>query len=173
MKTKRGYWLWLLAAGIGVLILPTVMPAELDTASKRANDAALRSGLLAVGWIGLSFLIVWLSEWAILDVVRARRARHLEEESRSDDPEAMYRLAVAYESGSGVEEDMSKAYRLYHKAGKLGHRDAAYEAAICLMQGKGVSTDFVTARSILAALAATGDEAASHRLAEIDGLDTT
>ncbi len=57
------------------------------------------------------------------------------------DPDAQYRLAMAYIYGNGVPEDNKKAASLLTQAAQAGHREAIYNLGICYHHGYGVARD--------------------------------
>lgn len=52
--------------------------------------------------------------------------------------EAKYNLGVCYESGVGLEQNLTKAFQYYKEAADLGHSGASYNLAVFHLEGRGV-----------------------------------
>lgn len=57
------------------------------------------------------------------------------------DRQAQYELALAYETGDGVESDLEKAAKMYLRAAKKGHADAQANLGAMYQEGRGVKAD--------------------------------
>lgn len=57
------------------------------------------------------------------------------------DPEAVYRLAMKYIYGDGVEENNDLAAELLRQAAEAGHIEAQYNLGVCLHYGYGAEID--------------------------------
>lgn len=55
--------------------------------------------------------------------------------------EAVFNLAVSYETGEGAPRDKVRAFRLYAKAARLGDVDALEEVARCVYWGIGTTAN--------------------------------
>lgn len=158
MKSRWGHAVWFGLFMVFVTLLST----------RAQSQFGIWPGLLpilAAG--GLAWLIVWPFEKEIVGMRRRRRVAQLEAQADADDAEAMYRLAVAYEMGDGVDANDREAARLYGQAAKRGHPEALYEYAMCLRDGRGVKADAGAAALLFERAADAGDEAARHRLDEL------
>lgn len=56
--------------------------------------------------------------------------------AKQNDPDATYRIAVAYEKGSGTKRDLHKAVQYHRKAGALGNLHSMFWLGVTLLNGK-------------------------------------
>lgn len=61
----------------------------------------------------------------------------LREDAANGDPEAQYKLGVAFFNGRGVEKDLPEAARWYESAAEQGHAKAQFNLGLLLLQGEG------------------------------------
>ena len=59
----------------------------------------------------------------------------------ADCGEGWYRLGLAYLNGRGVSVDAEESYRCFLKGASCGDSDAAYEAAVSLLDGRGTEAN--------------------------------
>ena len=76
-------------------------------------------------------------------------------------------LAMLYEKGLGVEQNLTEAIRWYARAGHQGDADSQFALATIFEQGRGVRSDPRKAIAWLGQAAKTGDARAQTRLALI------
>ncbi len=74
----------------------------------------------------------------------------------SDDPKALYSLAVKYEHAEGMPRDQGKAMELYCKAAELGDADAQFALGWMYANGRNVSVDNDVAAQLFEMAAAQG-----------------
>lgn len=89
----------------------------------------------------------------------------LKAKADAGDVEAMFRLAVAYDEGQGVEADDRQAIQWYAKAAAKGHRGAAFNLAIMYDEGEGTPEDNAQAVRYYVMAAEAGEHKAAHNLA--------
>jgi len=98
--------------------------------------------------------------------------------ARWNDVYSMISLAQMYESGSGMEPDLSKSAALLKKGAEQPD-DASYVSlaryhwGVALAEGRGVEADSVAARHWLQRAAAGGQEEAEEYLRQLDSSDAT
>lgn len=85
----------------------------------------------------------------------------------TDDLWSRNRLGMLYETGSGVPQDLEKAFQLYIDAAWEGYADAQYNAGRCYKNGFGVEANRAMAFHWLQKAAAQNSEAALILLAEM------
>jgi hypothetical protein len=76
-------------------------------------------------------------------------------------------LAECYETGRGIEQDLSKAIELYRQAAEKGVNDAMVALATMLYEGRGATMDSCEAQRWLEKAAANGSEPAKEKLAKM------
>lgn len=91
------------------------------------------------------------------------------EAAASGDPVAQTNLAVAYASGTGVEQDYPIALEWYRKAAEQGHAPGQYGLGLMYEYGDGVEPDRAEARRWYELAAAQGDPRARERLQQLEG----
>ncbi|ELU04399.1 hypothetical protein CAPTEDRAFT_223518 [Capitella teleta] len=80
---------------------------------------------------------------------------------------ASYNLAICYETGKGVPQDMSQAAKLYHIAASQGCSKSLYNLSLMYMDGCGVTRDENKAKQLLEKAAASGLKQAQTELGVI------
>jgi uncharacterized protein len=80
------------------------------------------------------------------------------------DPDAMYNLAVLYESGRGVEEDLAQSIVWYERALEAGVPDAAFNLGNFHREGQGVEQDYQRAIELYEIAAQDGHPGALNNL---------
>lgn len=119
---------------------------------------------------GFSFYDQGLYVSARLDYNRAL-------EFNPENPGALVALGDLHRLGHGAQTDAVYAFKLYEKAGKLGHRDAKVATGRALLLGEGAQRDVAAARRWLAEAASEGDAnamvhlGASYRLEGVEDRD--
>lgn len=98
--------------------------------------------------------------------------RLLEQAAVLDHPHAQYNLAVMYQKGDGVEQDLRKAFLWYEKAASSELDVAQYNLGMLYLQGLGTEKDVKKARTLLEKAANQGLEIAEEMLHTIDNYDT-
>ena len=152
MKTKWGYFAFCLAMAGLISVGPTI------------GGLGIGPGLLVSACI---LLVIVVIERAVISDARKQRVDRAERGASQNDPQSIFKLGVAYESGSGVEQSDAVAAGHYQRAAEMGHKGAMYEYALCLRDGRGIEQDVAEARKILTLLSCDGDEAAQHVLEEL------
>lgn len=77
---------------------------------------------------------------------------------------AQHDLALMYETGDGVPQDLTKARSWYEKAAQQGLADSQYNLALLYHEGRGGERDYVKARSWYEKAAAQGMAHAAYNL---------
>jgi localization factor PodJL len=72
---------------------------------------------------------------------------------------------VAYETGLGVEQDITRASEWYRRAAEQGYADAEYNLGIAYASGQGVTPDLAEAASWFRRSAENGNTDAQYNLA--------
>ena len=90
---------------------------------------------------------------------------NLREAARSGDVDAMYRMGLHCEEGTGTRPDPEQALHWYRQAAAGGHIPALYRMGRCYAQGIGVARDMSQAAEIYQAAAQRGDPDAMVSLA--------
>jgi len=78
----------------------------------------------------------------------AKKAAKNLEKLASVNPEATFYLATLYETGNGVDQDMTKAIELYRKAANMGYGKAQSYLGDIYYEGRGSEKDLLTAVSL-------------------------
>ncbi|MDO6564272.1 SPOR domain-containing protein [Amphritea sp. 1_MG-2023] len=78
-----------------------------------------------------------------------------------------YNLAVLYETGGVVDQDMSVAFRWYLEGATLGHLASQLKTGLAYLKGKGTDKDLTEARYWLTQAADRGDQSAQVMLATL------
>lgn len=63
----------------------------------------------------------------------------LQKAAAGDIPEAMYNLAVHYQRGEGVAQDLTVGFDYFLQAANADFAPAMHQVALCYIDGKGVS----------------------------------
>ncbi len=71
------------------------------------------------------------------DGMYAEAAQHWQNAADDEDVRATFNLAILYEHGNGVAQDIARAVALYRRAAKQNFPDAQFSLANILMQGAG------------------------------------
>jgi uncharacterized protein len=98
--------------------------------------------------------------------------RLLEQAAVLEHPHAQYNLAVMYQKGDGVDQDLRKAFLWYEKAAEADLDIAQYNLGMLYLQGLGTEKDVRKARMLLEKAAEHGLEVAEEMLHTIDNYDT-
>ncbi|MFP4177745.1 MAG: tetratricopeptide repeat protein [Acholeplasmataceae bacterium] len=98
--------------------------------------------------------------------------RLLEQAAVLEHPHAQYNLAVMYQKGDGVEQDLRKAFLWYQKAAEADLDIAQYNLGMLYLQGLGTEKDVKKARIFLEKAAEQGLEVAEEMLHTIGNYDT-
>ena len=85
--------------------------------------------------------------------------------AQNGNAEAQYKLAQAYEKGSGVTKDLTEAMAWYHKAAEQGHAEAQYKLATAYESGTGVGVNLSEALKWNRKAAEQGIAEAQYKLA--------
>ena len=92
-------------------------------------------------WGFLKFTLLGLMMFAAADVAVAQTSapagyaetlRWYHVQAEAGDPKAQFLLAIKYETGTDVAQDMDKARELYIRAARQGHADAQFKLATIL-----------------------------------------
>jgi uncharacterized protein len=86
------------------------------------------------------------------DALRAKAER--------GDPEAEYKLALAYDAGVGAPQDLEQAAAWYQRAAEQGHAAAQYSLGVMYENGRGVKQDSIRAHMWLNLAAAASQAGA-------------
>jgi len=81
------------------------------------------------------------------------------------DPNAMYKLAMAYLNGNGVAQDLTEAFGHFRKAAEAGNAEAMYTLAQAYHAGQGLEKDLSQAVHWYNKAAEAGNAEAMHSLA--------
>ncbi len=76
----------------------------------------------------------------------------------------MNRLALRYENGNGVDEDLTKAFELYEQSALLGYCRGMFNLGYCYVLEVGVTEDINKAKQWYIKAAAQGDDRAQTEL---------
>lgn len=87
----------------------------------------------------------------------------IEQQARSGNVDAMFRLAVWTLSGSPIPRDLPKARAILRQATSMGSSDAALVEIALTGNGSGAPADWSRARTLLNEAAETDENAARHR----------
>lgn len=97
-----------------------------------------------------------------------RTVEHLKTECDKGDSASMLILGRLFETGGlGLELDLVKAYRLYHRGAMEGNAQAACRVGDMLLKGKGVARDADVANKYLFAAALMGSEHACSYMGNV------
>lgn len=96
------------------------------------------------------------------DIQAAQIAMRMAEQGN---PEAQYMLGIMYEDGSGVEQNLAKAFLWYEKSALQGYQDAQSTLAWMYDTGEGVPQDYYKAAQWYKKAAIQGDPESQNRLA--------
>jgi TPR repeat protein len=77
------------------------------------------------------------------------------------DPDAEYKLGLAYDAGVGAPQDLAQAAAWYERAAEQGHAGAQFSLGLMYGNGRGVPQDLVRAHMWLN-LAAAGSQAGAR-----------
>ena len=88
--------------------------------------------------------------------------------TEENDSDAQIELGVCYQTGDGVECDMTKSAEWFRKAAELGDFAAQRNLGYLYLKGKGVEKDKAEARKWLEKAAAQGDTCAADLLKEMN-----
>ena len=91
----------------------------------------------------------------------------LEQQALLDDADAQYQLGLAYETGQGVQQDLTKASHWYQQASNNGHLNATYNYAQALEYGRGITQNASRAALLYTKLAVSGDISTYGKLAKL------
>lgn len=128
------------------------------------------------GTLNKSVGIFWFCIWAVVSrechraigfFLASKRQSQLLDAAEHGSTEAMFRLAVRYESGYGVLANQSEAAEWYRRAAESGHTDSMYELAVRYEHGTGVALDKEFAVHWYEQAAALGDVAAAEAIARM------
>ena len=98
-------------------------------------------------------------------------ARLLEKAAKLDHPNAQYNLAVMYQKGDGVEQDMQKALFWYEKAAEAHLAIAQYNLGMIYFEGSIVEKDEAKAKELWQKAANQGLEAAVKLMYSINNYE--
>lgn len=98
-------------------------------------------------------------------------AKLLEQAAKLDHPNAQYNLAVMYQKGDGVEQDMQKAFFWYEKAAEANLAIAQYNLGMIYFEGAIVPKDEVKAKELWQKAANQGLEAAVKLMYSINNYE--
>lgn len=135
MRTRGGMTIWGFVLALGLFF--AVLFAELEP---------------KWGWVIMCFVAVTIVERVVLRIIVGRYKRSAHER----DPKILYRLACAYESGTGIAPDEMEATIHFQTAAELGHAAAMYKYAERLEAGLGCNQDEDTALKWIGRAAAAG-----------------
>ena len=111
-------------------------------------------GLLVLAAIGFGALL-----WFDVDEIK-----DLAKKAKQGDVEAQYALAIAFDTGKGVEEDDEKAILWYKRAAERGHMHAQHNLGISYENGDGVKQDILEAVKWYQLAAAQGNPSSQYNL---------
>lgn len=96
----------------------------------------------------------------------------LRTKANQGDPASQYSLGAAYDSGQGVQKNLTEAAAWYKKAAEQGHAEAQNSLGSMYQNGQGVSQDYAEARRWYQKAADQGNGDAYNNLAFLydDGL---
>lgn len=93
---------------------------------------------------------------------------HYSKAAQAGHVQAMFNLAVAYDTGEGVKEDKAEAFKWYQKSASLGEIASMHNLGIIYLLGlDGVAVDKELGLKLLEEAAAEGFAASHHELYEI------
>ncbi|PMH31578.1 hypothetical protein BCU70_06710 [Vibrio sp. 10N.286.49.C2] len=109
-----------------------------------------------------------LSLWVLLVCsAMANSIPSLEKQAQLNNADAQYQLGLAFETGQGVQKDLTKASYWYQLASNNGHLGATYNYAQALEYGRGVKRNPSRAVLLYTKLAIQGDQSTYGKLAEL------
>lgn len=85
--------------------------------------------------------------------------------AKEHDPQAQYQLAIAYQSGTSVPQNLNEAFYWFLQAAEQNHSAAMAQVANAFMTGQGIEKDALQTQYWLIKLALTGNPQASTTLA--------
>lgn len=88
----------------------------------------------------------------------------IKEKAVAGDAQAQYTLAVAYDNGKGIEQDLAKAVSWYRRAATQGHLRAQHNLGISYENGDGVEKDILEALKWYQQAAAQGDASSQYNI---------
>ena len=94
-------------------------------------------------------LATWLLHGQYIVQDTKRGAQLLKEAARHGNANAMFDLAVCYETGAGLEKNLEKALSYYRRSAKAGDRQAGAEVGRMMFYGIGTAEDRGGARKWL------------------------
>ena len=86
-------------------------------------------------------LATWLLHGRRIAKDAKRGAQMLREAARHGNANAMFDLAVCYETGAGLEKNLEKAFAYYRRSAKAGDRQAGAEVGRMMYYGIGTAKD--------------------------------
>lgn len=92
---------------------------------------------------------------------------YAQKSAAQDNGAGLWALALCYEHGRGVEEDVEKAIELYYKGAQLGHAPSQHSYACYLMRGDYLDHDDETAFSLFEKSAMQGYKLAEFSLCKM------
>ncbi len=111
----------------------------------------------------LEALVLLDKEYKKLNVKKGIKL--LQEGMKAGDPMAQYLMAKRYETGDGVEQDMTQAVGLYEKSSEAGYYRATCELGDLYFEGRGVTQDYAKAVECYKSVEALLTASAAKRLA--------
>lgn len=118
------------------------------------RSAALLAATLLLGGLSVSYAEDMFSNLLRIEQYQADQG----------DAEAQFSLAVRYETGRGVDQDMESAVDWYTKAANGGHAQAQYRLGQLYEAGQEVSKNAVEANAWYAAAASNGHQLAQDKV---------
>ncbi|MDY0075230.1 MAG: tetratricopeptide repeat protein, partial [Acholeplasmataceae bacterium] len=95
----------------------------------------------------------------------------LERAAKQDHPHAQYNLAVMYQKGDGIDQDMQKAFFWYEKAAEANLAIAQYNLGMLYFEGVVVPKDEIKAKELWQKAADQGLEAAVKLIYSINNYE--
>lgn len=89
---------------------------------------------------------------------------HFKMSTNSNNNSGCFNLALLYEHGLGVEQDLLMAKKLYELAANWGHREALYNLGVFFAQGIGTRKDYRQAKICFEKAAKLGDASSANAL---------
>jgi len=151
-------------------------PAQTALASMLLDGTGLRADkLAAVRWLETAASdggdpdAMWLRGRVAMrgrDPATAERWVRRALAAKPDHAPALFSLGVIHEYRRGA-PDPAEAVRLYRESSRLGHSEAGYHLALCLLYGRGVPQGMAEAAALLQGLVGRGHGAAAFWLGSV------